>query len=95
MKVTTARIPTPEMDWGTIDKRWISLRDVRLNGGFVFHVPMIPIEPLFEETWTEPDVPWLVDLGDGRIGVFSGEITVIRALLAGKSGIEARLYRGW
>jgi hypothetical protein len=93
MKIVSQPITTPTIDWDTVFSRWISLRDVGLNGGFVFDNPYVKVESLFAETYDDPDMPHFVALTDGRLGVMSGEVVVLRAILAGKNGLEAKVYR--
>ena len=93
MKIVSERIRTPEVDWMIVPKRWISMRDTGLNGGLVFNAALVELEPLFAEFPKGGEVPHLVTLTDGRTGVVSGEVDVLRAMLEGKAGFEAKVYR--
>lgn len=92
MKATFAQASIPaHIDWKTVPPRWISLANVRLDGGFYFTKATVQIESLFHELWTEP-TPRLLDI-DGRLYVITGETTVIRAILDGAAGFEALVAR--
>jgi len=82
----------PGTNWDETGPTWVSLTTVRLDGGLFVSKPTVPVEALFRETWEEP-MPHVIDL-DGTLFVVSGEITVVRAILDGKPGFEAKVVRG-
>ena len=92
MKITTVQASEPDnVDWAHMPVTWVSLTNVRLDGGFLFTKATIPVEPLFAEVYREA-TPRMLDL-NGQMTVLSGEITVVRAILDGKSGLEALVYK--
>ena len=93
MPVRTGTISEPQQgwEWKWAEPAWISLTKTRLDGGLVFKAQVVEIVPIFAESLTEP-LPRIVDK-DGTIYVMRGELTVIRAILDGKSGFEALVIR--
>jgi hypothetical protein len=87
-----ADLPDPRIDWKQQPKHWLSLTTAKLNGGFLFGVDSLPVDALFAEEGPAEEV-CVVGMTDGRIGVISGAVTITRAILSGKSGIDARFYR--
>jgi hypothetical protein len=93
IRIRSGQVPSPDIDWDKQPKVWVSLKTVRLDGGFVFSNALLPVDALFAESNTRPTEVRLVEMPGAVLGVLQGEVEVVRALLDGKSGLEARRYR--
>jgi len=93
IRITTGRVPAPEINWDKQPVSWLSFQIARLDGGFTFNAALLPVDALFAETVADPEEVRIVDMAGGRMGVLTGEMTLVRALLAGKGGVEVRRYR--